>query len=131
MIVSNPSEWFDRRTAQVHAEYYEPRVKGTIISPADYLPSIMELCNSMVIFVATQDFLSIKIHFQRGQQVNVTNIDSNRLNIQYILPLNEIVTNFYDELKSISSGYASFDYEDAGFIKSDLVKLGKRDNFDE
>ena len=55
----------------------------------------------------------------------MTNIDSNRLNIQYILPLNEIVTNFYDDLKSISSGYASFDYEDAEFIKSDLVKLGK------
>lgn len=57
-------------------------------------------------------------------QHSVTNIDQNRLNIQFLLPLNEIVTNFYDELKSISSGYASFDYEDAGYQKSDLVKLG-------
>ena len=55
----------------------------------------------------------------------MSNIDQNRLNIQFLLPLNEIVTSFYDDLKSISSGYASFDYEDAGYQKSELLKLGK------
>ena len=48
VTVSNPSEWVDRRTGQTNAEYLEPRVKGTIIAPADYLPGIMELCNNMV-----------------------------------------------------------------------------------
>ena len=62
---------------------------------------------------------------QRGEQRSVTNIDQNRLNIQFLLPLNEIVTSFYDDLKSISSGYASFDYEDAGYQKSELLKLGE------
>ena len=55
----------------------------------------------------------------------MSNIDQNRLNIQFLLPLNEIVTSFYDDLKSISSGYASFDYEDAGYQKSELLKLGE------
>jgi len=103
IIVSNPSDWQDKRFA---IEYLEPTVIGTIISPSVYLPGIVELCHDM-----------------RGMQHSVTNIDQNRLNIQFLLPLNEIVTNFYDELKSISSGYASFDYEDAGYQKSDLVKL--------
>ena len=48
VTVSNPSEWVDRRTGQTNADYLEPRVKGTIIAPADYLPAIMELCNNMV-----------------------------------------------------------------------------------
>ena len=48
VTVSNPSEWVDRRTGQTNAEYLEPRVKGTIIAPADYLPGIMELCKNMV-----------------------------------------------------------------------------------
>ena len=56
----------------------------------------------------------------------MSNIDQTRLNVQFLLPLNEIVTNFYDELKSITSGYASFDYEDAGYQQSSLVKLGEK-----
>ena len=60
---------------------------GTIIAPEQYLPGILELC-----------------HSKRGEQRGVSNIDQTRLNIQFLFPLNEIVTNFYDELKSISSG---------------------------
>ena len=60
---------------------------GTIIAPPQYLSGILELC-----------------HSKRGEQHSVTNIDQTRLNIQFLFPLNEIVTNFYDELKSISSG---------------------------
>ena len=87
-------------------EYQEPMVAATIISPSDYLAPILELC-----------------HEKRGVQRSIENIDQTRLNIQFYLPLNEIVTNFFDNLKSVSSGYASFDYEDAGFEPSDLVRL--------
>merc|ERR1711874_907295 len=103
IVVSNPSEWLDKRDA---SEYHEPTVLGTILAPTSYLAGILELC-----------------HSKRGEQRSVTNIDQGRLNIQFLFPLNEIVTNFYDELKSISSGYASFDYEDAGYVKSDLLRL--------
>lgn len=51
-------------------------------------------------------------------------MDENRVMMKYMLPLAEVVTDFYDELKSRSSGYASFDYEDAGYEESDLVKVG-------
>ena len=85
------------------AEYREPVVLGTILAPATYLSNIMTLCND-----------------KRGEQRSVENIDQTRLNIQYLFPLNEIVTNFFDELKSVTSGYASFDYEDAGYQPADL-----------
>jgi len=101
--VSNPSDWVEKRFALA---YLEPMVLGTIISPTAYLSGILELC-----------------HSKRGEQREITNIDQQRLNIQFLLPLNEIVTNFYDELKGISSGYASFDYEDAGYQQSELLKL--------
>jgi len=103
MLVSNPSEWRDKMDV---AEYQEPMVLGTIISPAEYLSSILEIC-----------------HDRRGEQRSIENIDQTRLNIQFLFPLNEVVTNFFDELKSVTSGYASFDYEDAGYQKSDLYKL--------
>ena len=57
---------------------------------------------------------------RRGEQRSITYIDQTRLNMQFTFPLNEVATDFYDELKSRSSGYASFDYEDAGFRTSDL-----------
>jgi len=103
MIVSNPSDWLERQA--VH-EYQEPIVRATIITPSDYLSPILELCND-----------------RRGEQVSILNLDQSRLNMQFVFPLNEIVTDFFDQLKSRSSGYASFDYEDAGYRASDLVKL--------
>ena len=103
LTISNPVEFMDKK---VISAYYEPMVAATIISPDTYLSNIMELCHEM-----------------RGEQRSIQNIDQTRLNIQFYLPLNEIVTNFFDRLKSVTSGYASFDYEDAGYSQSDLVRL--------
>lgn len=60
---------------------------------------------------------------KRGVQISATNIDNDRIILVYNLPLSEIVLDFHDNLKSISSGYASFDYEDDGFQSSHLVKV--------
>ena len=84
----------------------EPWIKATIITPDDYLGSIIKIC---------QD--------KRGIQTNLT-YSGKRAVLSYELPLNEVVFDFYDRLKSISSGYASFDYEITGHREGELVKLG-------
>ena len=84
----------------------EPVVKASIISPTEYVGSIMELC---------QD--------RRGTYVDMKYIDANRAELHYILPLNEIVYDFFDALKSKSKGYASLDYDLDGYVPSKLVKL--------
>ncbi len=83
----------------------EPWIKATIICPDEYLGSIISLCED-----------------KRGTQVEIS-YSGTRVILIYKLPLNEIVFDFYDRLKSISSGYASFDYEIDEYIESDLVKL--------
>ena len=60
---------------------------------------------------------------RRGVQVDSKNIDDSRIMMQFKFPLNEIAVDFYDALKSLSSGYASFDYEEDGFQESDIVKV--------
>lgn len=60
---------------------------------------------------------------RRGVQVDSKNVDSSRVMMQFKFPLNEIAVDFYDALKSLSSGYASFDYEEDGFEASDIVKV--------
>ena len=84
----------------------EPIVKAEIYTPPEYVGSIMELC---------QD--------KRGVYKDMTYLDARRVRLEYRLPLNEIVYDFFDELKSRTKGYASFDYEIAGYEKSKLVKL--------
>ncbi len=84
----------------------EPWIKATIISPDQYLGSIMKLCQS-----------------KRGIQKNLS-YSGNRAVINYEIPLNEVVFDFNDRLKSMTSGYASFDYEIIGHREGDLVKLG-------
>ena len=84
----------------------EPWIKATIITPDQYLGSIIKIC---------QD--------KRGKQNNLT-YSGNRAVLIYELPLNEVVFDFYDRLKSISSGYASFDYEITGYKEGNLVKMG-------
>jgi elongation factor 4 len=102
MLIENPSEFPD---AGRIVEVLEPVVDATIITPKEYLGNILKLC---------QD--------RRGEQKEMTYLDENRLVLRYRLPLNEIVTDFYDKLKSLSAGYASFDYEEGGYQGGDLVK---------
>ena len=83
----------------------EPMVKATILVPDTYLGSVLKLCTE-----------------RRGEQQELTYVGS-RAMVIYKIPLNEIVFDFYDRLKSITSGYASFDYELIGYQKSDLVKV--------
>lgn len=84
----------------------EPMVKADIMTPTEFVGSVMELC---------QD--------RRGIYHNMTYIDTDRAQLHYDLPLNEIIYDFFDALKSRTRGYASFDYELAGYEQSDLVKL--------
>lgn len=83
----------------------EPWIKATIMTPDEYVGGLLQLC---------QD--------RRGEQIEM-NYAGNRAMLVYKLPLNEVVFDFYDRLKSISRGYASFDYELAGYAKNDLVKM--------
>lgn len=62
---------------------------------------------------------------RRGVQKSAVNIDNNRLMLQYYMPLCEVIVDFHDTLKTISSGYASFDYEDSGYQSSNLAKVNK------
>jgi len=84
----------------------EPYVKASIIVPNDFVGSIMELCQN-----------------KRGEFINMEYLDENRVTITYNLPLAEIVYDFFDQLKSSTKGYASFDYELIGYRRSNLVKM--------
>ena len=103
MIVDAPTKMPDR---SLISKTYEPYVKISIFSPKEYIGPIMELC---------QD--------RRGTFINMDYIDSERVTIYYDLPLSEIVYDFFDKLKSITKGYASFDYELTGYKESNLVKM--------
>ncbi len=90
----------------------EPWIKATILTPDEYLGGLLKLCQE-----------------RRGEQINLTYAGT-RAMMEYKLPLNEVVFDFYDRLKSISRGYASFDYELMGYDANDLVKLEIRVNGD-
>lgn len=98
----NPADYPDpSRIARVE----EPWIKATIMAPDTYLGAILELCTG-----------------RRGEQLDLTYVGARAMAV-YRLPLNEIVFDFYDRLKSVSRGYASFDYEIEGYRESDLVRL--------
>ncbi len=101
--VHNPADFPD---SGHETEIQEPYVRATILTPSDYTGSIMQLC---------QD--------RRGIMIDMKYVTTTRVRLQYELPLAEIVVNFYDQLKSLSRGYASFDYEPVGYRAGDLVKL--------
>ncbi|MEO0689224.1 MAG: translation elongation factor 4 [Pseudomonadota bacterium] len=100
--IHNPADWPDVNRINV---VEEPWIKATIYTPDEYLGSILKLC---------QD--------RRGIQTQLTYVGG-RAQVTYELPLNEVVFDFYDRLKSISRGYASFDYEQIGLREGDLVKM--------
>ncbi len=101
--IDNPTNYPDPALIQM-AE--EPMVKASILAPSDYVGNIMELC---------QD--------RRGVFKDMKYLDDTRVELHYELPLNEIVYDFFDVLKSRTKGYASFDYEMMGYVPSKLVKL--------
>ena len=101
--VQNPSEL---PAVNYIDKIQEPYIKATVITPSDYLGNIITLLMN-----------------KRGIQEKMTYLNENRVMLEYSLPMNEIVVDFYDKLKSISKGYASFDYEPSGYRDGDLVKL--------
>jgi len=102
-FLDNPSQFPDPGSIE---EAEEPYIKASIITPAEYLGSLMSLCMN-----------------KRGVQRNMTYLDEKRVELVYDMPLAEVLFDFYDKLKSVSRGYASFDYEVTDYHKTDLVKM--------
>ena len=102
-VISNPCDFPDEMGGAV---VEEPIVHATIIIPIDYIGPMMDLCAKY-----------------RSTQLEYKVMDSGRAILRYAFPLSEIVTDFFSALKSTSSGFASFDYEEAGYEESDLVKI--------
>jgi GTP-binding protein LepA len=100
--VTNPSEYPDGKIAEVR----EPVVRATILSPSDYIGTIMELCQT-----------------KRGNLLGMEYLSAERVEMRYTLPMGEIVFDFFDQLKSRTKGYASLDYERSGEQAADLVKV--------
>lgn len=101
-IVTNPSEYPEGKIADV----YEPVVRATILAPAEFIGTILELCQT-----------------RRGEQQGLDYLSEDRVEIRYLLPLAEIVFDFFDALKSRTKGYASLDYDQAGEQAAKLVKV--------
>jgi GTP-binding protein LepA len=101
--IENPAKLPD---VQQIGLFEEPMIRATIITPEPYLGALLRLCEE-----------------RRGSQIDLKYLDIHRLMMTYRLPLNEVILDFYDRLKSISKGYASFDYEFVGYEASDLVKI--------
>ena len=103
MVVENPTHL----PPVTEIEYMEePIINASIFTPPEYVGPIMELCQ-----------------YKRGVYKDMVYLDKTRVQLKYTLPLNEIIYDFFDSLKSRTKGYASFDYEIAGYQRSDLVKL--------
>jgi GTP-binding protein LepA len=103
VLIDNPVNFPDPGTLS-SAE--EPYIQAAIITPSEYLGGIMALCTR-----------------KRGIQINMHYLDEKRVEMKYELPLAEVLYDFYDKLKSVSRGYASFDYELIGFRETRLVKM--------
>ena len=102
-MIDNPMEYPDEGRVE---GAQEPYIRASVITPTDYLGNIMTLCLE-----------------KRGVQTNMTYLDEKRVELIYDMPLSEVLFDFYDRLKSISRGYASFDYDISGYKPTELVKL--------
>jgi len=102
LTVTNPSEFPDGKVAQI----FEPVVRATVLAPAEYIGTIMELCQG-----------------RRGTLLGMDYLSADRVEIRYTMPLAEIIFDFFDQLKSRTRGYASLDYEPAGEAEASLVKV--------
>ncbi|HHU68517.1 translation elongation factor 4 [Corynebacterium sp.] len=100
--VHNPSDWPGGKLQEI----YEPMVNVTIIVPSEFVGSTMELCQS-----------------KRGEMKNMDYLSEDRVELRYLMPLGEIIFDFFDMLKSRTKGYASLNYEEAGEQTGDLVKV--------
>jgi len=100
--VTNPSEFPDGKVAEVR----EPMVNATVLCPSEFIGPVMELCQN-----------------RRGVQLGLDYLSAERVELRYELPLAEIIFDFFDQLKSRTRGYASFDYEATGDQAADLVKV--------
>jgi GTP-binding protein LepA len=103
ITVDNPASFPDRGKISM---IEEPMVKATIILPTEYVGAIMDLCNK-----------------RRGRIINMEYLAESRVLLYYHLPLNEILVDFFNQLKALSKGYASLDYEFANYEPGDLVKV--------
>ncbi|MDR1869015.1 MAG: translation elongation factor 4 [Treponema sp.] len=103
VMIDNPMDYPDEGRIE-SAE--EPYIRASVITPTDYLGNIMTLCLE-----------------KRGVQTNMTYLDEKRVELVYDMPLSEVLFDFYDRLKSISRGYASFDYDISGYKPTELAKL--------
>ncbi len=104
--IQNPSELPPPQEIEA---IYEPYVKATIITPTEFLGNVLNLLSE-----------------KRGTQLKMDYITQDRVMLEYEIPMNEIVMDFYDKLKTVTKGYASFDYEPSGYKEGDLVKLDVR-----
>jgi elongation factor 4 len=106
-IISNPALFpdTDQSTSKV-AELQEPYVAATITLPEEYLGKVIELCEA-----------------NRGEQESITFFTATQVIVKYLLPLSQLVDDFFGKLKGATKGYASLDYEDAGYRRSDIVKM--------
>jgi GTP-binding protein LepA len=103
LVINNPSD-LPEQTKLNYIE--EPYIKAQVITKSDYVGQIMSLCIE-----------------KRGELTNQVYLTQNRVEISFDMPLAEVVFDFYDKLKTVSKGYASFDYHPIGYRRSDLIKL--------
>ncbi|MFN9068524.1 MAG: elongation factor 4, partial [Bdellovibrionales bacterium] len=101
--IENPAQYPDPSKIETTKE---PYVKITLHTPTDYIGALIKLCED-----------------KRGQQIKMDYVTEKKVIIEYKLPMNEMVMDFYDKLKSITKGYASMEYELMGFEESDVVKM--------
>jgi GTP-binding protein LepA len=102
IVVTNPADWPEGKISEV----YEPVVDAMVLLPSDYVGSVMELCQQ-----------------RRGTLKGMEYLSTDRVELKYVLPLGEIIFDFFDQLKSRTRGYASLDYEPAGEQTAHLVKV--------